>query len=132
MKQPFKPEPSSKLTFDWVFRQFTAIANFLNAEGGELHTTVLVSTDSPYTVNTWDEVILADASGGAITITLTPGVDLRELYIKNIDATSTNNATVVADTGEPDKIDYAVNKLLAPLDNIHILYNTSKLNWFIL
>ena len=132
MKQPFKPEPSSKLTFDWVFRQFTNISNFLNAEGGELHTSIIVFADTPYTVNDWDEVILVDASGGATEIVLQPGVDLRELYIKNIDATTTNSVTVTADTGEPDKVDFDASRPLIPEESIHIIYNETKSNWFIL
>jgi hypothetical protein len=133
VKAPFKPEPSTKLTFDWVFRQFNAIAQFLNTEGGERTVSEPSPTDSPYTVQPWDEVIFADSSTGNVTIQLPVGVDLRELYIKNSDAPpGANTVTVVADTGSPDFIDYNVSVPLAHHEAIHILYNQDKANWFIL
>jgi hypothetical protein len=132
VKVPFTVDPSSELTFEWVLRHFNKLKEYLNAEGGELYTTNIAVADSPYTVQTWDQVIYADAEGGAIAITLTPGVNLRELYIKNVDSTELNDVTVTTDTTTPDFIDYEVNRAVVPLEDIHIQYNETKANWFIL
>ena len=129
MREKFTVDAASSMTFEWVWRQFNKLQNYLNAEGGELYAT---NVSGAYTVQDWDEVIYVDASSGAVPITLSPGNDLRELYIKNVDSTSTNNVTVTSDTVTPDYIDYAVNRVLVPLESIHIQYNETKANWFIL
>ena len=62
--------------------------------------TSIVVGDSPYTITEDDHFIIADASGGAITVNLPPAADVpgREYVIKKIDATA--NVTIDGDGAE--------------------------------
>ena len=106
------------------------IARFLNGEGKYRTLKHLVFGDSPYTVQDWDEVILADTAGGAIIVNLSPGQDGRDLFIKNI-ATSGANAVTVTPNGSDDydRTGGSITLAAATLDAKHIIYSQQEANW---
>lgn len=91
-----------------------AASNWLDgaAGGGALDRADIEFADSPYTVATGVDVVLADATGGAITVNLPPAANAtnRVLRVKKIDA-SGNAVTVDGDGAET--IDGAATQALA-------------------
>lgn len=89
----------------------------------------VTTVTTTYTITSTDDLILADASGGAFTITLPTAVGIigREYEIKKID-TSINAITIDADGSET--IDRALTFDLELVDEV-ITIKTDGSNWFI-
>jgi len=127
IEQPYYPDPTNELELEWVKRQFDRISSALSNFGGdELEITHLTSSDSPYTVLGRDSVILAQTSGGAITVTLPAAKNQRVLYIKNT-ASSGSNAVTISGT-----IDRGTNITLNVNDSAKLIYSESDSGWFII
>lgn len=133
----FVPDPASKLTFEWVWRQFEKIQYAIGGSsdgsggGGRSNITSIVVGDSPYDMQNRDDVLLVDPVGGAITINLTGSGNKREVYIKNTATSGSNNVTVVPD-GSDDIDRTGANWVLAVMDSIHIVYDQDTANWFVI
>jgi hypothetical protein len=87
MKRPFALEPSSKLTFDWVYRQFDNLQKSLQPEDGlYLDGGVLIGqTDSPYAMSPFDNLILADPDDtSTLRVDLVEGIHLRVVRVRNL------------------------------------------------
>ena len=125
--RPYRPDPTNKLTFEWVVRQFNRLSSILNEE---IITTKVSSTDSPYTVRAKDEFIFADAASGAIIVNLAVGEDLRQITIKNTSLTGSNLVTVTPDGS--DTVDGLATFPLTPLESIRISYDADDAAWWVL
>lgn len=131
------PDSTSRLELEWVVRQFWRISDALGGSGvsgggtgGRTYqTTELSSTDSPYTTRNRDEVILADTTSGAITVTLQAGQDKRYLYIKNV-GTALN--VTVTPNGSDDIDKTGASWTLSPMQSIHIIYSSADANWYVI
>jgi hypothetical protein len=90
---------------------------------------VITSADSPYSATASDEIILANASSGAITITLPTAIvgDAGKTYIiKRTDITA-SYALVTIGTTSSQTIDGANNYYLWPTDQVQIVSDNA--NW---
>ena len=127
---PYYPDGTRELTLEWVHRQLERIGDAISQEQ-LLEIAPLSSTDSPYTVQDRDKVVLADTASGAITVNLPVGRDQRMLYIKNIATSGSNNVTVTPNGS--DDIDRLGTSLgLTPMDAVKIIYSEDEANWFII
>ena len=121
----YYPDPAGKFTFEWVVRQFHRISDAINNQD---NIKILVSTDSPYTLQDGDYIVFCDTAGGAITVNIT-GQDRRRIIIKNI-ATSGVNAVTVHPSDDIDRT--GVDKTLAVMATLDIVYSKPEVNWFIM
>jgi hypothetical protein len=89
-----------------------------------------VSKATNYTVNQNDAVILADATAGAITISLPPAREMEQkrLTVKKID--SSGNAVIV-DANGAETIDGAANKAIAVQYASHDFVSLNGAWWII-
>ena len=92
--------------------------------------TSVVNADSPYTVLRSDMYVLADATAGAITVTLpaATGNEARVIHVKKIDVSA--NAVTVARAGS-DTIEGATTYALPAQFNSITVYSNGSAAWFI-
>lgn len=90
----------------------------------------LLSTASAYTATLAEDVILADASGGAQVITLPLAADRRKifLFVKKIDA-SANTVTIQPSGGET--IDGAASLVIATQYQCYTILSDGVSAWYI-
>ena len=126
----YYPDTANELTLEWVLRELFRVSG---AIGGEevLQIAPLSSTDSPYTVQDRDKLILADTATAAVTVNLPAGTDGRMIYIKNIATSGANNVTVTPN-GSDDIDRLGVSFGLTPMDSIKIIYSEDEANWFVI
>lgn len=86
----------------------------------------VTEVSTTYTTVITDEAIHADPASASFTVTLETGSENRRLYIKNVNTTNSNTVTVAG------TIDGSTNFVLNPMEALHLNYNTTKSDWFIL
>src|SRR5210317_642278 len=102
----YVPEPVNELTLEWLLRELNRIRDEI--EIAPLGSPA-VSVTATATLKDIDQIVLADATGGAFTITLPKPTDKRVISLKKIDA-SANAVTI--DGASSDTIDGAATQLL--------------------
>ena len=109
----------------------TGDVNFVGtAEMQEYHLndTIITSAESPYSVVDTDNVIIVNASGGAVTINLqaVSGQDKRVIYVKCINADN----TVTIDASGAETIDDALTQTLSKHESMRLYVSGGE--WWII
>ena len=106
----------------------TAIQNVIN-RGADSFLFSVTSVSANYTINANDSIVLVDATGGAITITLPIALESEQkrLTVKKIDASA--NSVTVASQGA-SLIDGAATKALAA-QYVSFDFTAFNGNWYI-
>lgn len=134
VEQAYCPDPTTKLTLEWIVRQLHRIGDAIgqgDAGNGKTRRTVLIDSASvtSYNVTDRDEVILVDSTTAAVTVNLTNAADDRELIIKNFSSSTGNNVTVSPDGS--DDIDYNGTDSTVTVGNaLHLIYSATHANHF--
>ena len=118
------PDRLEDLSF-YLYEELIKVKEAINVASDE-YKAVRTITES-YTVSDVDELILADATSGAITVTLPKAVDGRTIYTKKID--NSNNVTI-ATTGSETIDGQAQQTISTQWDTVEVISDGS--NWFII
>ena len=111
---------------DWLYFLYTQTQDLEAALAIDGTTLKVTEVSTTYTSISTDEVIHADPSYAAFTLTLETGSANRRLYVKNVNTTNANTVTLAG------TIDGATNFILTPLEALHLSYNTTKSSWMII
>ncbi|MHC4617381.1 MAG: hypothetical protein ACYTEQ_06465 [Planctomycetota bacterium] len=110
-----------------TFKDFADLRVFATSNSTAKTPNVVVITAN-YTVTASDDVILVDASGGDVTITLQASAAIRSaLYIKRKDTTKANTVTI---SGNGNSIDLQANQTLYTMESMRLQSDGS--DWWIL
>ena len=89
----------------------------------------ITNTDSPYTVTYKDSVVLADATGGNITVA-TPAASTCTGRVWTVKKTDASANTVTIDPNGAETIDGAATRLLA-IQYTAVMFVSNGTNWFV-